>query len=63
MTWMNKTAGGFPLYPDRARGARVTDLDGHEYVDFASATPARWRATRRAPVVEAVTRRLADRAG
>ena len=28
-------AGGFPLYLDRARGARVTDIDGHEYVDFA----------------------------
>ena len=35
MTWMNMAAGGFPLYLDRARGARVTDLDGHEYVDFA----------------------------
>ena len=35
MTWMNKAAGGFPLYLDRARGAWVTDIDGHEYVDFA----------------------------
>ena len=32
MTWMNMAAGGFPLYLDRARGARVTDIDGHEYV-------------------------------
>src|SRR5205807_1008904 len=28
MTWMRKTAGTFPLYLDRARGARVTDIDG-----------------------------------
>ena len=35
MTWMNKAAGGFPLYLDEARGATVRDLDGHDYVDFA----------------------------
>ena len=35
MTWMNLAAGGFPLYLDHARGASVTDLDGHTYVDFA----------------------------
>jgi glutamate-1-semialdehyde 2,1-aminomutase len=35
MTWMNKAAGHFPLYLSGARGSRVTDIDGHEYVDFA----------------------------
>src|SRR3954468_3393946 len=35
MTWMNKAAGGFPLFLAEAHGARVHDLDGHEYVDFA----------------------------
>jgi glutamate-1-semialdehyde 2,1-aminomutase len=35
MTWMNKTAGGFPIYPATARGATVTDLDGCEYADFS----------------------------
>ncbi len=34
MTWMNKNAAGFPLYVDRARGARVCDVDGHEYLDL-----------------------------
>ncbi|KUJ58103.1 transaminase [Streptomyces sp. MI02-2A] len=34
MTWMNKTAGAFPRYLAAARGARVTDIDGHEYIDF-----------------------------
>jgi len=35
MTWMNKWPGGFPLGFSGARGALVTDLDGHELVDFA----------------------------
>jgi glutamate-1-semialdehyde 2,1-aminomutase len=35
MTWMNKNAGDFPIYLERARGNRVWDLDGFEYVDFA----------------------------
>jgi glutamate-1-semialdehyde 2,1-aminomutase len=35
MTWMNKNAGGFPIYLERARGNRVWDIDGFEYVDFA----------------------------
>jgi len=35
MTWMNKKAGGFPIYFDRALGNRVWDIDGFEYVDFA----------------------------
>jgi glutamate-1-semialdehyde 2,1-aminomutase len=35
MTWMNKNAGGFPVYLDRAQGNRVWDIDGFEYVDFA----------------------------
>jgi glutamate-1-semialdehyde 2,1-aminomutase len=35
MTWMNKNAGGFPIYLERALGNRVWDVDGFEYVDFA----------------------------
>jgi glutamate-1-semialdehyde 2,1-aminomutase len=35
MTWMNKKAGGFPIYFDRASGNRIWDIDGHEYIDFA----------------------------
>jgi len=35
MTWMNKWSGGYPLYLATAHGNRVTDIDGHEYVDFA----------------------------
>jgi len=35
MTWMNKWPGGFPLYLAGARGNRITDVDGIEYIDFA----------------------------
>jgi glutamate-1-semialdehyde 2,1-aminomutase len=34
MSWMTMWAGGFPLYLDRAAGATIVDVDGHEYADF-----------------------------
>jgi glutamate-1-semialdehyde 2,1-aminomutase len=43
MNWMNKWAsahpiagapGAFPIFARRAQGARVTDVDGHDYIDF-----------------------------
>ncbi|HWB56631.1 MAG TPA: aspartate aminotransferase family protein [Gaiellaceae bacterium] len=34
MHWMVRWAGGFPVFAREAHGARVLDVDGHEYVDF-----------------------------
>jgi glutamate-1-semialdehyde 2,1-aminomutase len=34
MSWMIRWAGAFPLFVERAAGARFTDVDGKEYVDF-----------------------------
>ena len=34
MPWMAKWAGGFPVYLAEAHGARVVDVDGHEYADL-----------------------------
>jgi glutamate-1-semialdehyde 2,1-aminomutase len=34
MAWMAMWAGGFPPYLDRASGATIVDVDGHEYADF-----------------------------
>jgi glutamate-1-semialdehyde 2,1-aminomutase len=34
MSWMIRWPGPFPLFVDRARGARFTDADGLEYVDL-----------------------------
>jgi glutamate-1-semialdehyde 2,1-aminomutase len=33
MTWMRMWSGGFPLYCATASGARLTDIDGHEFID------------------------------
>ncbi|SDZ42559.1 glutamate-1-semialdehyde 2,1-aminomutase [Micromonospora pattaloongensis] len=63
MTWMNKSAAGFPVYVDRARGARLTDIDGHEYRDFCLGDTGAMAGHSPAPVVEAVTRRLAELGG
>lgn len=35
MPWMMRWAGGYPLFAAHASGARITDVDGHEYVDLA----------------------------
>lgn len=35
MTWMNKWAGGHPIHFATARGNRIVDVDGNEYIDFA----------------------------
>ncbi len=34
MTWMRMWPCGFSVYQAPASGARVTDVDGHEFVDF-----------------------------
>jgi glutamate-1-semialdehyde 2,1-aminomutase len=34
MSWMAIWSGGFPLYFTEARGNRITDVDGHTYIDF-----------------------------
>lgn len=34
MSWMMKWAGGFPLFFKDAYGSRLTDVDGHKYIDF-----------------------------
>jgi glutamate-1-semialdehyde 2,1-aminomutase len=34
MNWMMRWAGAFPLFVDRASGARFRDVDGNEFIDF-----------------------------
>ncbi len=63
MTWMNKVAGGFPIYLDRAHGNRVWDIDGHEYIDFALGDTGAMAGHSPAPVVEAVQRRVGELGG
>ncbi len=63
MTWMNLAAGGFPLYLDHARGARVTDLDGHEYVDFALGDTGAMAGHSPPATIEAIVRRTQEQGG
>lgn len=63
MTWMAKWSGGFPLYLDSARGARVTDVDGHCYADFALGDTGAMAGHSPAPVAEAVRRRVIELGG
>ncbi|NUQ95546.1 MAG: aminotransferase class III-fold pyridoxal phosphate-dependent enzyme [Streptomyces sp.] len=63
MTWMNKAAGAFPRYLATARGARVTDIDGHEYVDFCLGDTGAMAGHSPAVVADAVQRRFADLGG
>ncbi|MEU6257034.1 transaminase [Streptomyces sp. NPDC047043] len=63
MTWMNKTAGAFPRYLATARGARVTDIDGQEYIDFCLGDTGAMAGHSPAAVAEAVQRRFADLGG
>ncbi|MGQ4379110.1 transaminase [Streptomyces sp. SAS_267] len=63
MTWMNKTAGAFPRYLDSARGARVTDIDGHEYIDFCLGDTGAMAGHSPGVVAEAVRTRFAESGG
>ena len=63
MTWMRMWAGGFPLYLDSAHGARLTDLDGHEFIDFCLGDTGAMAGHSPAPVQEAVTRRYCELGG
>jgi glutamate-1-semialdehyde 2,1-aminomutase len=63
MTWMNKTTAGFPLYFAGASGNRVTDIDGHEYIDFALGDTGAMGGHSPQPVVDAVGKRIGDLGG
>ena len=63
MTWMSKWSGGFPLYLDAARGNRVVDVDGHEYVDFALGDTGAMAGHSPPATVAAVARRIDEQGG
>ncbi len=63
MTWMNMWTGGFPLYLDRAHGNRVTDVDGHTYIDFALGDTGAMAGHSPQASVKAVRERMEDLGG
>jgi glutamate-1-semialdehyde 2,1-aminomutase len=58
MTWMNKWSGGYPLYLAEARGNRIVDVDGNEYVDFALGDTGSMTGHSPVATVAAVTERI-----
>ncbi|MFM6939288.1 MAG: transaminase [Rhodoluna sp.] len=63
MTWMNKKAGGFPVYFDRAVGNRIWDIDGNEYIDFALGDTGAMAGHSAPAVVDAITKRVKELGG
>jgi glutamate-1-semialdehyde 2,1-aminomutase len=63
MTWMNMWSGGFPLYLDRASGNRISDVDGHEYLDFALGDTGAMAGHSPEPTARAIHRRMTELGG
>jgi glutamate-1-semialdehyde 2,1-aminomutase len=63
MTWMRMWPGGFPLYLAGARGARLTDIDGHEFTDFCLGDTGAMAGHSPAAVRAAVARRCGELGG
>jgi glutamate-1-semialdehyde 2,1-aminomutase len=56
MSWMAMWPGSFPIVLERALGARLWDVDGHEYVDFCLGDTAAMAGHAPAAVAEVVER-------
>jgi glutamate-1-semialdehyde 2,1-aminomutase len=59
MTWMMRWAGPFPVFLAEAKGARVVDVDGHEYVDLCLGDTGAMAGHSPEPVARAVAERAA----
>jgi glutamate-1-semialdehyde 2,1-aminomutase len=63
MTWMVKWSGGFPLYLEGAKGNRISDLDGHTYIDFALGDTGAMAGHSPEPTLRALHERLSTHGG
>ena len=54
MHWMVRWAGGFPLFVEGGEGARLTDVDGHRYLDLCLGDTGAMTGHAPAATVEAV---------
>ncbi len=59
MPWMMRWAGGFPVYLAHAGGSRVTDVDGHEYVDLCLGDTGAMTGHAPGPVLAAIAAQAA----
>ena len=58
MNWMVKWAGAFPLFVEKASGARFTDVDGLDYVDFCLGDTGAMAGHGPSPTIRAVEAQL-----
>jgi glutamate-1-semialdehyde 2,1-aminomutase len=58
MSWMTKWAGGFPVFFEEAKGARVVDVDGLSYVDFCLGDTGAMAGHAPEPTARAVERQI-----
>jgi glutamate-1-semialdehyde 2,1-aminomutase len=63
MTWMRMWPGGFPVYHAAASGARLTDIDGHEFIDFCLGDTGAMAGHSPAAVRAAVSRSYSELGG
>jgi glutamate-1-semialdehyde 2,1-aminomutase len=63
MTWMRMWPGGFPVFLASAAGARLTDIDGNEFIDFCLGDTGAMAGHSPAPVRHAVDRRYRELGG
>ena len=63
MTWMRMWPGGFPLYLASAAGARLSDIDGNEFLDFCLGDTGAMAGHSPDPVRAAVARRYGEQGG
>ncbi len=54
MPWMTQWASPFPVFAESARGARIHDVDGHDYIDFCLGDTGALFGHSPAPIAEAV---------
>ena len=58
MNWMVRWAGPWPPFVERAAGAHLSCVDGHDYVDFCLGDTGAMAGHSPAPTVDAVRRQL-----
>ena len=60
MSWLRTSYDHPPLFVESAAGSRLRDVDGHEYADFNIADMSMFTGYGPGPVVEAVSRQVAQ---
>ncbi len=58
MSWMTEWPGAFPIFITEAKGARLTDVDGHTYVDLCLGDSGALTGHSPKPAVDAIAKQV-----